>query len=74
MVRGMQQVDDNGFFKMLSLVKHFTAYSRETDRFHGSYNISTFDLFDTYLRQFETVFGPEGRASGAMCSYVTCCA
>ena len=36
---------------MAALLKHFTAYSTETNRGHDSYNISTFDMHDTYLPQ-----------------------
>ena len=37
---------------MAALLKHFTAYSTETNRGHDTYNISTFDLHDTYLPQY----------------------
>ena len=53
---------------MLAYLKHFTAYSTEANRGHDSYNISTFDLFDSYLAQYEIAF-KEGGASGVMCSY-----
>ena len=53
---------------MLAYLKHFTAYSTETNRGHDNYNISQHDLFDTYLPQYERAF-TEGNASGAMCSY-----
>ena len=33
-----------------------------------SYNISQFDLWDTYLRQYERVFTTE-QPAGVMCSY-----
>jgi beta-D-xylosidase 4 len=68
MVRGMQERDRNGYPKVLAYLKHFTAYSRETDRGRDTYNISTYDLFDTYLPQYEVAF-VEGNATGAMCSY-----
>jgi beta-glucosidase-like glycosyl hydrolase len=68
MVQGMQTEDAGGHPMILAYLKHFTAYSRETDRGHDSYQISTHDLFETYLAQYEIGF-VEGRATGAMCSY-----
>ena len=68
MVGGMQRRDKAGYPLMLAYVKHFSAYSRETDRGHDDYTISRFDLADTYLRQYELAF-TLGGASGAMCSY-----
>lgn len=68
MVQGMQEKDSKGHPKMLAYLKHFDAYSRETDRGHDNYNISMFDLFDTYLRQYKMAF-MVGQATGAMCSY-----
>ena len=68
MVIGCQEPDSNGHPRMIALLKHFTAYSTEHGRGHDTYNISDFDLFDTYLPQYEIAF-KEGRASGAMCSY-----
>lgn len=64
----MQQRDANGFPRMISYLKHFTAYSRETDRGHDSYEISAYDFADTYLPQFKKGM-MEGNASGVMCSY-----
>lgn len=68
MVNGMQERDSNGYPKVLAYLKHFAAYSKEADRGRDAYNISTFDLFDTYLPQFEKAF-VEANATGAMCSY-----
>ena len=67
MIRGMQTEDGEGHPKMIAYLKHFTAYSREEDRMHSEANISNFDLFDTYLPQYELAF--EANASGVMCSY-----
>jgi beta-glucosidase-like glycosyl hydrolase len=53
---------------MLAYVKHFDAYSVETNRGHDTHNISTYDFWDTYLPAYQMVF-TEGIASGAMCSY-----
>lgn len=50
MVRGMQEPDAQGHPKMLAYLKHFTAYSTESNRGHDTYNISTFDFFDTVRR------------------------
>lgn len=68
MVRGMQQEDKAGYPLMLAYLKHYTAYSTETNRGHDDYDISVFDLFDSYLPQYEIAF-KEGGASGVMCSY-----
>ena len=68
MVIGMQKKDAHGHPLMLAYLKHFMAYSRETDRGHDTYNISLHDMFDTYLPHYETVF-VDGGATGAMCSY-----
>ena len=65
---GLQQIDEQGFFKMKSFLKHFTAYNVETNRFNFNANLSTFDLWDSHLRQFE-IGMKQGRASGVMCSY-----
>lgn len=67
MVSGMQEKDSKGYPKMAAFLKHFTAYSREQDRGHDSYNISTFDFFDTYLPQYERAF--KAQPVGVMCSY-----
>ncbi len=66
MVSGMQERDSHGYPKMAALLKHFTAYSTETNRGHDSYNISTFDLHDTYLPQYKRAF-EEAKPSGVMC-------
>eukprot|EP00051_Salpingoeca_urceolata_P002175 m.47862 g.47862 ORF g.47862 m.47862 type:complete len:851 (-) comp11951_c0_seq1:94-2646(-) len=68
MIQGMQEKDAKGYPKMLAYLKHFTAYSRETNRGHDTYNISTHDLFETYLAQYKIAY-TEGNATGAMCSY-----
>jgi hypothetical protein len=47
----MQQPDAHGHPLALAFLKHFDAYSKETNR-HDPWdyiNISTFDLFDSYL-------------------------
>jgi beta-D-xylosidase 4 len=61
-----QEVDAHGYPKMLALLKHFTAYSTETNRGHDSYTISMHDLWDTYLAQYEIAF-VRGGAAGVMC-------
>jgi beta-glucosidase-like glycosyl hydrolase len=71
MVRGMQEGKDYPkYLKLAAALKHFTAYSTETNRLTANFNISTFDLFDTYLRQYSAAF-QEGRATAAMCSYAS---
>ena len=49
MVSGMQETDAAGYPKILAYLKHFTAYSRETNREHDDCRISQFDLWDSYL-------------------------
>ena len=68
MVRGTMETDKNGHPRMLTYLKHFTAYSTETNRGHDTYNISMHDFFDTYLAQYKIAF-TEGNPVGAMCSY-----
>jgi beta-glucosidase-like glycosyl hydrolase len=69
MVRGMQEPTDlHGRPKVLAYLKHFAAYNRETDRGHDDYNVTLYDLFDTYLAQFE-IAAREGKPAGVMCSY-----
>lgn len=75
MTNGMQAVGQGTgalagktYQKMLAYVKHYTAYSVETNRFVFSNPVSQFDFFDTFLPQYEMVF-KEGNSSGAMCSY-----
>ena len=71
-VGGMQQTKTgkNGkpYLKMLSYLKHYTAYSVETSRFTFSANVTNFTLHDSNLPQYEAAF-TRGGASGAMCSY-----
>eukprot|EP00911_Craspedida_sp_UC1_P002269 UC1_evm1s1722 len=72
-LQGMQQTaqsSTNGreYLKMLAYVKHYTAYNVEASRFTFTANVSMFDLWDTYLAQYEPAF-KQGMASGAMCSY-----
>ena len=86
----MQKGPDERYLKMVSGLKHYTAYSVENGRFflfsflfffvlsskkknnraYRIYNISMFDLFDTYLAQYKLAFSPEyGNAMAMMCSY-----
>ena len=67
-LQGSQEKDAQGRPKMISLLKHFAAYSQEKNRGADSYDISTHDLFETYLPQYEMAF-KQGGAAGAMCSY-----
>ena len=54
--------------RMLASLKHYNAYSRETDRMGSQGNVSIFDLWDTYLPQFATPM-QNALAAGTMCSY-----
>jgi beta-glucosidase-like glycosyl hydrolase len=71
-VQGMQQVKagkgGKPVMKMLSSLKHYTAYSVETSRFTFSANVTDFTLHDSNLPQYQAAF-MRGNASGAMCSY-----
>jgi len=67
-LRGSQAEDVNGYPLAITFLKHFTAYSMETNRMHSNFNISLFDFFDTYLPQYAIAF-KEGNAQGVMCSY-----
>ena len=40
---------------MHTYLKHFDAYSTETNRMHSDFNISQFDFWDTYVRPFYSV-------------------
>lgn len=68
-VSAMQEKDGAGHPRTNAYLKHFTAYSTETNRMHSDYNVSLFDFWDTYLPQYQRVF-TEANAAGAMCSYV----
>jgi xylan 1,4-beta-xylosidase len=69
-VKGMQEGPDPRYFKMVAGLKHFDAYSVEDNRSSRMFNISQFDLFDTYLYQYKMGFHPSmGNAGAAMCSY-----
>lgn len=68
MVQGMQERNEAGHPLMLTYLKHFTAYSTETDRGHDDYKISPRDFWESYLPQYELAF-KQGNASGVMCSY-----
>ena len=68
-VSAMQEKDGAGHPRVNAYLKHFTAYSTETNRMHSDYNVTLFDFWDTYLPQYQKVF-IEANAAGAMCSYV----
>eukprot|EP00927_Polykrikos_kofoidii_P003928 TRINITY_DN11571_c0_g2_i1.p1 TRINITY_DN11571_c0_g2~~TRINITY_DN11571_c0_g2_i1.p1 ORF type:complete len:777 (+),score=102.26 TRINITY_DN11571_c0_g2_i1:94-2331(+) len=57
-----------GISRMMTYLKHFDAYSTETNRGHDSYNITPYDFWDTYLPQFQKAM-THGGAHGVMCSY-----
>ncbi len=54
--------------RMLASLKHYNAYSRETDRMGSEGNVSLFDLWDTYLPQYAAPM-QKALAAGTMCSY-----
>lgn len=55
-VRGMQFGEDPHYLKMISGLKHFGFYSYETDRCSFIPTVSTFDMYDSYLPQYEMAF------------------
>jgi beta-D-xylosidase 4 len=67
-VAGMQEQDSRAHPKMLAFLKHFTAYSVETNRGHDDYTIDPYDFFDTYVAQYRRAFHLSN-ATGVMCSY-----
>lgn len=73
-VRGMQQMQPSPllgkYYKMLSSLKHYTAYTIETNRFGINENISVYDLHDSYLPQYELAF-TMAEPAGVMCSYAS---
>jgi beta-glucosidase-like glycosyl hydrolase len=77
-MRGIRQKDPAGHPLAIAYLKHFTAYSRETNRGHDTYNISAYDFGETYLPQYEVALREDGprsyfneseAADGVMCSY-----
>eukprot|EP00026_Physarum_polycephalum_P002953 Phypoly_transcript_02962.p1 GENE.Phypoly_transcript_02962~~Phypoly_transcript_02962.p1 ORF type:complete len:862 (+),score=98.40 Phypoly_transcript_02962:97-2586(+) len=69
-VNGMQYGPDKRYLKMIAGLKHYACYSVEDGRFYRSFNVSMFDLWDTYLPQFEMGFlADQGNAQAVMCSY-----
>lgn len=68
MVNAMQETDAAGHPRVNAYLKHFTAYSTETNRMHSNETVTLFDFWDTYLPQYKRVF-TEANAAGAMCSY-----
>ena len=69
MVKAMQTPDAQGHPRVNAYLKHFDAYSTETNRMHSDFNITQFDFFDSYLPQYEMAFSTHSKAAGAMCSY-----
>jgi hypothetical protein len=49
-------------YVMLSSLKHYNAYSLETNRMSSQANVTLFDLWETYLPQYER---PMTRAAAA---------
>jgi len=70
-VRGIQEGDDPRWpLKIHATLKHYTAYSVETNRFGFIGNVSTYDVYDSFLPQYALAF-QKGRAAGVMCSYMS---
>eukprot|EP00697_Spironema_sp_BW2_P017465 gnl/Spiro4/9155_TR4822_c0_g1_i1.p1 gnl/Spiro4/9155_TR4822_c0_g1~~gnl/Spiro4/9155_TR4822_c0_g1_i1.p1 ORF type:complete len:824 (-),score=178.02 gnl/Spiro4/9155_TR4822_c0_g1_i1:109-2538(-) len=69
-VQGCQNGSDPRYLKMIAGLKHYDAYSVETGRGNRLFNISMFDLWDTYLPQYGIAFDRnQGNAMAVMCSY-----
>ena len=76
-VRAVQARDDAGLLLAAAEVKHFAAYTLETNWAHEadgrkgySANVSSFDWSDSYVVPFAATLGPdEGGALSYMCSY-----
>ncbi len=54
--RGLQQIDDQGYLKMLSYLKHFAVYEIDQGRDHNNFDIDMFSWFDTFLPAFQKGF------------------
>lgn len=66
-VTGMQG-DDDKYVKVSACLKHYAAYSEETDRLEFPAVVTSQDMEDTYLPAFQA--GVEkGKATSIMCSY-----
>jgi beta-glucosidase-like glycosyl hydrolase len=66
-VRGMQEGEDPKWpLKIHATLKHYTAYSVETDRLGFIGNVSTHDVYDSFLPQYAAAF-TRGQAAGVMC-------
>lgn len=65
-VKALQEQDSNGHPRVNSYLKHFDAYSTETNRMHSDFNISQFDWWDTFLPQYKRVF-TEANAGTSVC-------
>ena len=67
----MQEGDDPKWpLKIHATLKHYTAYSVETNRFGFIGNASTYDVYDSFLPQYAAAF-EQGHAAGVMCSYTS---
>jgi beta-D-xylosidase 4 len=67
----MQEGDDPKWpLKIHATLKHYTAYSVETNRFGFIGNVSTYDVYDSFLPQYAAAF-ERGHAAGVMCSYMS---
>merc|ERR1712232_462209 len=64
-VQGAQQGSDRRWMRMALGLKHFAAYSMETQRDSFVPNVTAMDLWDYFLPAFEAGL-KEGQASGVM--------
>jgi beta-glucosidase-like glycosyl hydrolase len=66
--RGLQFGADPNYTKAIGALKHYTMYSVEQGRGSTYFEISSYDVEDTYLPQFKTSV-MQGGSLGYMCSY-----
>lgn len=68
-IQGLQGDEEaNGFLMTSGCIKHYAAYSQETDRNTFAAVVTDQDMQDTYLPAFKTSI-VDGKASSVMCSY-----
>jgi beta-glucosidase-like glycosyl hydrolase len=68
--RGLQEGKDPSRLKTIAAMKHYAVYSVEDRREARFFNVSLFDLFDTYLAPYAYAFRSDGgNAAAVMSSY-----
>lgn len=54
-----ESIEGAGLLKMIAGLKHFALYSVEDNRHSRNFNVSDFDLWDTYLPQYRLGFSKQ---------------